>query len=162
MVKSICSSGFSGSKLACIELDATSILSLSLSSPRRIPFRLSAPRLPDFDSNRCVPTIDASTIRARALRLFLLEHLAVIKRFRRRGAEKRGKTKSRPFETFLSLSLDDDKKRIRKRRVSRAYARLLDRITSRSLYYLRGEEDWFLPGRARISLEETGKLGLPC
>lgn len=160
MVKSICSSGFSGSKLACIELDATSILSLSL-SPLLGGFPFGFPPHGCRISIR-IAAFQRSTLRRFEHELFLLEHLAVIKRFRRRGAEKRGKTKSRPFETFLSLSLDDDKKRIRKRRVSRAYARLLDRITSRSLYYLRGEEDWFLPGRARISLEETGKLGLPC
>ena len=84
MVKSICSSGFSlsGSKLACI--DATSVLSLSFSFPW-IP---SAGFRPSDSNRRRVPTIDASTARARAPRLFLLEHLAVIKRFRRRAKEK--------------------------------------------------------------------------
>lgn len=88
MVKSICSSGFSlsGSKLACI--DATSVLSLSLSLG--FPFRPTpaAGFRPSDSNRRRVPTIDASTARARALRLFLLEHLAVIKRFRRRAKEK--------------------------------------------------------------------------
>lgn len=88
MVKSICSSGFSlsGSKLACI--DATSVLSLSLSLG--FPFRPTpaAGFRPSDSNRRRVPTIDASTARARAPRLFLLEHLAVIKRFRRRAKEK--------------------------------------------------------------------------
>lgn len=43
---------------------------------------------PSDSNRRRVPTIDASTARARAPRLFLLEHLAVIKRFRRRAKEK--------------------------------------------------------------------------
>lgn len=104
--------------------------SFSLSfSPRRIPFpshsdcrisleRFESPRSNDrrFDDSKH--------------ELFLLEHLAVIKRFRRR---RKGEKRNR--ETLPSL--EDDKKRIRKQRFQ-AY----DRITRRLLLFTR-EEDWF-------------------
>lgn len=129
MVKSICSSGFSlsGSRVPN-SMPRVFLLSLSL-SPRRIPFpshsdcrisleRFESPRSNDrrFDDSKH--------------ELFLLEHLAVIKRFRRR---RKGEKRNR--ETLPSL--EDDKKRIRKQRFQ-AY----DRITRRLLLFTR-EEDWF-------------------
>lgn len=91
MVKSICSSGFSlsGSRVPN-SMPRVFLLSLSL-SPRRIPFpshsdcrisleRFESPRSNDrrFDDSKH--------------ELFLLEHLAVIKRFRRRRkGEKRNR-----------------------------------------------------------------------
>lgn len=66
------------------------VFSLSLPLSLGFPFRPTpaAGFRPSDSNRRRVPTIDASTARARAPRLFLLEHLAVIKRFRRRAKEK--------------------------------------------------------------------------
>lgn len=123
--------------------------SLSL-SPRRIPFpshsdcrisleRFESPRSNDrrFDDSKH--------------ELFLLEHLAVIKRFRRR---RKGEKRNR--ETLPSL--EDDKKRIRKQR----FQARSDNASTITIYEGRRLVlflDW-----PRISLREMRKLltGSPC
>lgn len=123
--------------------------SLSL-SPRRIPFpshsdcrisleRFESPRSNDrrFDDSKH--------------ELFLLEHLAVIKRFRRR---RKGEKRNR--ETLPSL--EDDKKRIRKQR----FQARSDNASTITIY--EGRRLVLFPDRPRISLREMRKLltGSPC
>lgn len=150
MVKSICSSGFSlsGSRVPN-SMPRVFLLSLSL-SPRRIPFpshsdcrisleRFESPRSNDrrFDDSKH--------------ELFLLEHLAVIKRFRRR---RKGEKRNR--ETLPSL--EDDKKRIRKQR----FQARSDNASTITIY--EGKRLVLFLDRPRISLREMRKLlaGSPC